>query len=655
MISKILGKKKPKPKASEATYDEVRSLSDWAHVRLRTEKEFGSRETVTESIVGFRDGELALREHSFVPALSTYFREILDNALDEVLGHGYGDSIWVTYDESTMTFSVKDNGRGVPAEHVATVFGQARAGRNFGEREEVIGTNGVGAACTNFTSEFFEVQTWHGGVHHTQRWEEDPSKDAEDSIIHKPVQGKCPKTEHGTLVTFKPSKLVYPTLLLPEEFVRERINELAATEPLLKVHYNGSRVKFSPKLAKSLFAGKPLIEINIKGVVEGKTSDVRVVGGGSSKAGKITTDFFVVPAFSQGTSEVVHSIVNRVCAYQGGSHVAAFKSVFTRGMLGALSTEARRRKLHPNKADLLGGLLIFNVTTMPRPDFDSQSKTRLINPEAKKAVETGMDESVFRAIVKQNPEWIEDIFKRCSSRTNKQDMSEAEKLSKKNAKAKVAKLSDASGKDRSKCILFIGEGDSALGLLRSERDPKIHGVLPLKGKIMNVNGVSPAKVIKSEALADIMNALGLQLGKSALPGTLRYGKVYIATDEDEDGKNINALIVNFLYTFWPEIFDPDNPTVFRFETPFIVLIRGKQRKYFHGREYSNFHPEDWKGWEVVRAKGLSSLEKPDWRHALDQPSLVPITDDGMLSETLDLIFNKDRADDRKVWLGQHES
>ncbi len=194
--------------------------------------------------------------------------------------------------------------------------------------------------------------------------------------------------------------------------------------------------------------------------------------------------------------------------------------------------------------------------------------------------------------------------------------------------------------------------NSAISGMASVRDPKIHGGLPLRGKVLNVNGEVPKKVLESQALVDIITALGLIIGEKADRSKLRYGKIYIATDADQDGANICALLVNFLYTYWPELFaDGEPPVVFVFMTPFIIAEKGKERKYWYANNYEEFKPEDYKGWTITRAKGLGTLQEPDWQHSLDKPELYPIVDDGKMKESLDLIFNGERAADRRVWIG----
>ena len=193
--------------------------------------------------------------------------------------------------------------------------------------------------------------------------------------------------------------------------------------------------------------------------------------------------------------------------------------------------------------------------------------------------------------------------------------------------------------------------NSAISGMASVRDPKIHGGLPLRGKVMNVNGEAPKKVLDSMALVDIITAVGLTLGEKADRNDLRYGKLYVATDMDPDGLNIGALVVNFFFTYWPELFDEDDPFIYMFMTPFVIAEKGKERKYWYAHDYHKFDASKMAGWSITRAKGLGTLQEVDWRYSLDHPELISITDDGNMKENLDLIFNGDRAADRRDWIG----
>lgn len=626
----------------------IEKLSDYQHARLRTEMYFGSRTPHTQEILIYNEQfQPVLKELTWVPALYTYFREILDNAMDEVIGHRKGNSIWVEYDTKEMIFTVEDNGRGIPIDfdsdhgiHKATMaLSEARAGRNFREREEVAGANGVGASITNFCSEWFKLEIHRDGKKFIQDFHEGIQLIDDLLRFKKPKISKGGKST-GTKITFKPSKHVFEevpklknNLILPEEFVRSRVIEVAICNPHVRIFYNGQKIAVRNKPEQTLFKDAEFIQLEVK-------------------EEKFTSKFFLLPEWHKG-DEFVHSIVNNIPALNGGKHIEAFNYSFYKGLLSYLEKESRRRKLIPNKSDVQQGLLVYNITTMNAPNFDSQSKTRLINEEAMTFTRKFLENpEIYKPIVRRNKEWIEQIYKRCEDRTIKKDLSDVDKLSKKLAKAKVPKLMDANGKDRSKCVLLLTEGESAKLGMGAARNPEIHAGLDLRGKVLNVNGMSTKDVILNKEVADIMNSVGLQINNKADRKNLRYGQIWLATDADLDGANIAALLVNLFYSYWPELFDPkEEPFIHVFQTPYLIGKSGKDRRYWYAHNYQDYDQEKNKGYSITRAKGLGALEEEDWKHSLDNPVLIPIVDDGNIQETLDLIFNKIRADDRKDWMG----
>lgn len=621
-----------------------KTLTDYQHARVRTEMYLGSRELHSQVVLTFDGETVGLEEQTWVPSLYTAFREIVDNALDEMVAHGHGDTLRVSYDPDTMEIEVEDNGRGIPIHEIADVgkgpaasymMSNPRSGRNFDERGNVAGVNGLGAAIVNFTAEWFILDIWRDNKKFHQRWDEGQYA---KNPIHKtagPNISKGSKTRRGSRIKFKPSSKVWPNMVLPIKFIESRMWDIAIANPDLKVWFNGTRmiVKNGGRDPISTMFERPsMIETRNDGV---------------------QSKFYVVSGMTQ--DEHIHSLVNNIPVFLGGPHVDEFRTLFYTTLIDKLDAQVKKalgvKRYDGNiltRADVAQGVLIYNVTTMADPQFDSQSKTRLVS-EVKQNIRKGFLESDVAGFIRRNPEWVEGVIDRCRARTSKRAQREIDQEQKKLAKTKIASLKDATGKDRRACTLFIAEGDSAISGMVSARDAKLHGGLPLTGKIMNVHGVAPKKVLESRALTDIMNSLGLKIGERANRMHLRYGKVFIATDEDEDGKNITALLVNFLYTFWPELFQ-NEPYVYKFSTPLLILTKGKQRHYVYADEYEDFVPEEWKGWTVIRAKGLARLTQPDWKHAIAEPKLIPMMDDGGLQETLDLIFNPTRADDRKEWL-----
>jgi len=619
----------------------IKKLTDYQHARLRTEMYLGSRAPHTQTILQIVDSKPVPQEVTWVPALYTAFREVLDNALDEVIGHGHGSKVRITYDPTTREMSVEDDGRGIPIAydeshkmHLATlVMTEARAGRNFEERGEVAGTNGIGASVVNFCSEYFRLDIQKDGDRFQQEFTQGNEVFGDELQFGKPKLTKR-KGENGTKVTFKLSDQVFPDLKLPEEFIRSRVTEVAICNPLIKIFYNGEQIKVKPRPEQTLFPGLKPMALEIKG------------------ENNFRSRFWIVPNWTTG-GDHIHTIVNNIPAFNGGVHIETFRRLFYGNLLTALEKESKRRKLQPNRSDVTEGVLIYNITNMHGPNFDSQSKTRLINEEVGKILRADLENpELYKDFIKKNRDWIEEIYKRCSERTMKKDISDLAKAAKKNLRNKVPRLMDAAGTDRSKCILFLAEGESAISGMGAARDPDLHGGLGMKGKVLNVNGEMPKKVIENKELADIMNCLGLVIGQKAKLSDLRYGKVYVAHDMDPDGLNIGALLINFFHTFWPELFaDQDKPFVYIFRTPFIIAEKGKTRKYWYAHNYQDFKPEDYAGWAITRAKGLGTLTREDWEYSLRNPEVYPVTDDGSMGETLDLIFNSKRSDDRKQWIG----
>ena len=620
----------------------IKKLTPYQHVRLRTSVYYGSTTLHTQPVLLISSDQISVTESNWVPAVFTAFREIVDNSLDEVVVKGYGDKITINYDPSEMKFDVEDNGRGIPIDwddehkmHKATLaLSELMAGRNFDNRENTAGMNGIGASGVNYCSEYFHVDIRRDGKRFQQTFREGNELFGDVLQIIEPKITKY-SGPSGTKISFKLSKSVFKDMTLPLEFVKSRAFEIAYNNPLIKVVFNGHLIKTKGLISKSLFAKNTCIHLPI-----------------NSKGGDFKSDFWLVTDLIE-SGDYSHSAVNNIPAFGGGNHIDSFKKHFCNGLLLALTRESKRRGLTPNRSDIFDGLLIYNVTTMQKPDFDSQSKTRLINDEVDRYIKAEFDdENTFKNILKQHKPWIDSIYARCAARTQKKDDADVNKANRKLMRTKVPKLLDANGRDRSKCILFICEGDSAKSSLSAVRNPDIHGALPLRGKILNVRGESNKTILENAIIADIMMALGLSLGRTADRRQMRYGQVYLAADQDPDGANITALLVNFFYLQWPELFDPKQPAVFHvFQTPFIIQEKGKKRHYWYADDYHLYNPDDWRGApKPVRAKGLGSLEEADWIHSLATPRLISLLDDGRLAGVLDLLFNHKLADARKEFI-----
>lgn len=651
-----------KQESSVLQEHDVQRLNDYQHARLRSEMYLGSRSIHESQVLIFGENSYKVMNMEWVPALLTACRELWDNSLDEFKKAGTKDPVLkIEFDENELTFSCIDNGRGIPIDYVpdfntnlcTMVMTETKTGRNFDDskRDETIGQNGLGGSVAMLVSSKAEMEIHRKG----RPYKTDASNDAYDGFykfnqnfkegnefipeiqISEPVIRKIGTDKTGTSISLTFSPSVFPNRKLPTELIFSILKEMASANPTYKIFLNGKRISTKPTPEKTLFNVSKTMQLNVK-----------------DDSFNFNSTFYIIPnaVTDMNTNFHMHGLVNNAPAFDGGTHLDTFKKYFALGVGNALEKEAKKRKMKPNRSDIEEGLLIYNVTTMKAPSFNSQIKSKLTNENVVKPITQSMNSEWFEELVKKNKDWVDEIFERCAARTNKKDAEEDRRLAKKLLKGKVAKLLDSSGTDRSQCILMLAEGDSAISNMASARDPKIHGILPLRGKIMNVSGEEKTKeLMDSDALHDIMASINLIPGVKANRDELSFGKLYIATDEDTDGLNIAALICNFLYKFWPELFqDPENPFVYIFKTPFIILEKGKETKYFYGHNVHEYIPDDWKGWKATRAKGLGTLEKSNFRDAFTNSVAVAITDDGRLGETLDLIFNKKRADDRKAWM-----
>lgn len=644
-------------KSSVLAEHSVQKLNDYQHSRIRTEMYLGSRVANVQDVLIFNENSFSIKTLTWVPALVTAFREIIDNSLDEFKKAGTKTPVLrVSFNESDLSFTISDNGRGIPIDYVpefemnlcTMVLTETKTGRNFddSERNGVIGANGLGGSITMCVSSEAEIEIYrsgkpnkrdngYDGIYKFTQVFKEGNDFFPELLIEPPTIRKVKADKTGTSISFKLSPEVFKCRELPTELVYSILKEIANANPEYKIYLNDQQIKTKGTTEKTLFPSQ-------------KISSLTVLDDG------FKSTFYIVPnAVEEGMH--MHGIVNNAPSFEGGSHLDTFKRAFPLGMIKALEKEAKKRKLKPNRSDVEEGLLIYNITEMNAPYFTSQTKTKLVNETVIKPIERDLNDDFYAEIIKKNKAWVDEIFERTSQRTNKKEADEDRKAAKKLLRSKVLKLIDAGEKiDRSKCKLLIAEGDSAISNLSGARDKNVHGILPLRGKIKNVSGKEKtADLMESLSLKDIMGSLNIVPGEKAKRSELRYGQLYICADEDEDGKNIAALVCNFLYKFWPELFnDPDNPFVYIFKTPFIILEKKNHPNvYFYSHNIDEYKPHEWSSYKATRAKGLGTLEIDNFKDALQNGFAIPITnEDGNLGDTLDLIFNKERSDDRKEWM-----
>lgn len=488
---------------------EWEKLSPYRQARMRTEMWLGSRDPHTQTVLEYEQTGPVPVETTWVPALFTAFREVFDNALDEVAAHGNGDRVDVTYDPKKMIISIQDNGRGVPIEfdekeqkHAATVLlGETNAGRNFkDDRGATRGLNGVGGAIVNWCSEYFQVDIVRDNKEFSQCFRE-----GEEHVVEEPIIFGARKKQTGTRIEFLLSSKVFKHRILPESFIRSRVYEGALCYPGVKIFYNGSRVTVK-SVEKDLFPKhKPI------------TFEIDEVG--------FKSRFWLVPDFFDDGRDHSHSLVNAIPMFAGGVHLDAFRNGFYTGLLGALESTSKRRKLKPSRSDINDGMLIYNITEMDSPNFDGQAKTRLVNEKVGKLIQNAMnDPDFFKSVIRRYPEWIENIYERCAERTMKKDNADLAKAGRANKRLKIVELEDAVGTARMDCTLFLCEGKCV------DENTDIHVLR--NGEFIPL----PAReVIKGDVVLTHTNSMKTILRKSSKVSTVvsiatSYGSIQVSPE-----------------------------------------------------------------------------------------------------------------------------
>lgn len=637
--------------AKDNTYtsDDIVSLTDREHVRLRTQIYLGSMHPTVFQLPILSESSLKMEEVVFIPAVYKAIGEIVDNSLDEFSHLTIKNKhLKIKSNPETGVYVISDNGRGIPIDKKVEMVGKTgkevwtpelalarlRAGRNFTDDKEVgvIGQNGVGAACTNFCSTHFEVNVHRDGWHYNQKFAEGANKTGKPTLKESNLNGT------GTEIIFKLDPAVFKNVALPNSLVRNRAIEIALTNPDLTVEYNGEKFKFKKglqeyidKIAADKIAYK--FEVN-EDTVQG--------------------EIYVICNGHDGIDEQMFTWVNSSLLFDGGKCNTQFFNVLFDRVTNQLEKEAKKLKAEVTRNDIRRGLLVLANLKIRNPEYDSQSKTRLTGPDLRKEFISTVDNN-WKGFVKTTTKWLADVLEFANERhhadENKKAIDDHEK-EKKKKKIKAAGLLDATGTNRFNCKLLITEGLSAKSQISEARDPSTVAAYALTGKINNVWGCTPAQVLKMEKLKELLAVIGLTPGKKADRSALNYGQLIPATDADFDGDDIFTLLVCLFYQFWPELLDPKyEPVLYRLVAPNVVASKGDKRIHFTTRADYERAKDKYKGWNIEYMKGLGSMSKKDWEMILSGQSdtFIPIVDDGNLGNTLELLFGGS-ADMRKAWL-----
>ena len=537
--------------------------------------------------------------------------EIVDNSVDEALA-GFCDSITVTI-EKDNSITVQDDGRGIPVDiqkkagkpALEVVFTVLHAGGKFGGSGYKVsgGLHGVGASVVNALSSWLEVSVYKGGKIYNMKFERGKV------VQPMTVIGECDKRQHGTKVHFLPDPEIFEETVYDYDTLKVRLRETAFLTKALKItltdvrdgkeqektfHYEGGIKEFVQYLNKGK---EPLYPDVI--YCEGERDHVFVE---------------VAMQHNDSYTENTYTFVNNINTPEGGTHLTGFKNAITKTFNDYARSNKLLKESEPNLSgdDIREGLTTVISVKIEDPQFEGQTKQKLGTSEAQTAVQNIVGEQITYYL-EQNPSVARAI---CEKSVLAQRARAAARRARDLTRRKSAldgvglpgKLVDCNSKDPNECEIFIVEGDSALGPAKDGRNVHTQAVLPLRGKVLNVQKARLDRVYANEEIKGMITAFGTGINEDFDISKLRYNKIIIMTDADVDGAHIATLMLTFIYNFMPELIKQGH--VYLAQPPLFNITKNKKHYYaYSDEEYQDILKQiGAEGTDVSRFKGLGEMD-----------------------------------------------
>ncbi|HZL83872.1 MAG TPA: DNA topoisomerase (ATP-hydrolyzing) subunit B [Candidatus Krumholzibacteria bacterium] len=582
--------------------------------------------------------------------------EVVDNSMDEALA-GFCNDIEVTLQEDGSV-TVTDNGRGIPVDmHVEqkkpaleVVMTMLHAGGKFDKKSYKIsgGLHGVGVSVVNALSEWLEVEVHRDGGIWVQRYAR--------GVPTTPVTKKGSTERNGTTVRFQPDKEIFDSVDLSFDTLSQRLRELAFLNTGVRIYIEDKRTR---KKHEFQYAGG-IIEF-VKHLNQNKTPlHPEPIYVREKREG---IEMEIALQYNEAYNENIFAFANNINTTEGGTHLVGFKAALTR----AINTYAQKNNLlKSDKMQIVGddareGLTVVLSVKLPEPQFEGQTKTKLGNSEVK-----GLVESIVAAgltdFLEENPPVARRIIeKTLAAARSREAARKARELARRKSAldsyALPGKLADCQSRNPGECEIFLVEGDSAGGTAKMGRDRVFQAILPLKGKILNVEKARLDRMLSNEEIRNIITALGTGIGQDEFDNTkLRYNKIVILADADIDGAHIRTLILTFFFRHMRPLIEGGH--LYIAQPPLYRLKKGKAIRYAYAdeerdRSLAEFG-QNGKGVYVQRYKGLGEMNADQlWETTMDPAKRVILQvtlEDAVEADEIFTVLMGEEVEPRRRWI-----